>query len=139
MNELEKDSVGLTKNISYMKTILIVDDEEDDLESMNQILKKEGYNVVTSSNGPEVLKKLGENNVDLILMDILMPTLSGYDVLRILREKLAHNIPVVFVSIKPEKEVDMTNVDGFVQKPFNPSVLVNEINRAITKTNKSIW
>jgi len=125
-----------------MKTVLVVDDKADDLESMNQILTKEGYKVVTSSNGTEALEKLGKNDVDLILMDILMPTLSGYDLLRILREKLSHSIPVVFVSIKPEKEVDMSNVDGFVQKPFDPSSLVSEINKVIQSINpgdKSLW
>ena len=122
-----------------MKTILIVDDEKDDLESMNQILKKEGYNVMTSNNSAEALGKLEKHDVDLILMDIMMPALSGYDLLRILRAKLSHNIPVVFVSIKPEKEVDTTNVDGFVQKPFDPSTLVNEIDRAITKSSKLLW
>jgi len=125
-----------------MKTVLIVDDKADDLESMNQILTKEGYKVVTSSNGTEALEKLGKNDVDLILMDILMPTLSGYDLLRILREKVSHSIPVVFVSITPEKEVDMSNVDGFVQKPFNPSSLVSEINKVvqgIRPGDKSLW
>lgn len=125
-----------------MKTVLIVDDREDDLESMNQILTKEGYNVVTSSNGTEALETLGKNDVDIILMDILMPTLSGYDILRILREKLSHDIPIVFVSVKPEKEVDMSNVDGFVQKPFDPRSLISEINRVtqhIKPSNKSFW
>lgn len=135
MDELKGDLAGsLKKNFNEkIKTILIVDDKEDDLESMNQILMREGYNIVTSDNGTETLEKLGNHNIDLILMDIMMPNLSGYDLLRILREKLDRNIPVVFVSIQPEKEVDMTNVDGFVQKPFVPSTLVDEVNRTITK------
>lgn len=116
-----------------MKTVLIIDDEKDDLESMNQILQKAGYSVVTANHGTEALEKMGKHDIDLILLDIMMPTLSGHDILRILHEKIFHKIPVVFISIQPEKEVDLTNVDAFVQKPFDPSTLVNTINEVITK------
>ena len=122
-----------------MKTILIIDDQKDDMETMNQILKKAGYDVLTSSGFSEACTKLDNKKVDLILLDIMMPNLSGYDILKILREKQNRNIPVVFVSIKHEKEVDMTNADGFVQKPFDPDSLTNEVNKTIKKSSKSLW
>jgi len=118
-----------------MKTILIIDDQKDDLTSMSQIITREGYIVITANDGTEALEKLGKNQVDLIIMDIMMPTISGYDLLRILNEKIHNKIPVIFVSIKPEKEVDITNVDGFVQKPFAPIHLIDQVGKAIEKYN----
>ena len=121
-----------------MKTILVVDDEKDDLESMYQILENAGYAVLTANDGTQALETLGKHNVDVILLDIMMPTLSGYDLLRILHEKIYHKIPVVFVSIQPEKEVDTTQVDGFVQKPFAPSTLVQTINEVIANFKQTM-
>lgn len=122
-----------------MKTVLIIDDQKDDMETMDLILKKAGYDVLTSCDFSEACTKLDNKKVDLILLDILMPSLSGYDILRILKQKQNRNIPVVFVSIKPEKEVDMSNADGFVQKPFYPDSLTNEVNKILKKSEKTIW
>jgi CheY-like chemotaxis protein len=117
-----------------MKKIMVVDDRPDDLQSMNQILSKAGYDIITANDGSEALKKLETTHVDLMLIDIMMPNLSGLDLLRLLRERLNHNISVVFVSIKPEKEVDVTSVDGFVQKPFTPQTLISTINKTIQES-----
>lgn len=127
-------AISTKKTTEKNKTILIVDDHEDDLKSMSQILEKEGYDVLLCNGGTRALETLGQNNVDIILMDIMMPILSGYDLLKILRERLAQDIPIVFVSVKSPKEVDLTRVDGFVQKPFSPSALVNQVNNLIVKS-----
>ncbi|UCH72349.1 MAG: response regulator [Thermoplasmatales archaeon] len=135
MDEMREDSIEQIDRESNKKnkTILIVDDQEDDLKSMNQILENEGYSVLACNDVTEALEALGRNDVDLILMDIIMPTLSGYDLLRLFREKLAREIPIVFVSVKPEIEVDTTNVADFIQKPFSPSTLVSKVDAVIWK------
>ncbi len=129
---MDESKDRLVKNFNEKdKTVLIVDDALDDLESMRGILEINGYNVLPCDAGVKALEDLGNNKVDLIIMDIMMPTLSGYDLLRIFRERLAKNIPIIFVSIKEQREVDLTNVDGFIQKPFDASKFAETINKAI--------
>jgi CheY-like chemotaxis protein len=121
-----------------MKTIMIVDDRPDDLQAMNMILKREGYDIVTANDGEEALEQIESTAIDLILIDIMMPNLSGLDLLRILRERLNRKIPVVLVSIKPEKEVDISSVNGFVQKPFTPKTLVDTVNRTMQAFSQTL-
>jgi CheY-like chemotaxis protein len=100
-----------------MKKILIVDDDFKDLNLMKSVLEHEGYEVHGATNGAKAIDLLG-TKFDLILIDIEIPTLSGYDLMRLIREKTNGNSKLVYVSVVPKKGVDMANVDGFVQKPF---------------------
>ena len=116
-----------------MAEILIVDDAKDDLESMGVILEKNGYKVTTAGNGADALELLNGNGFDLILIDIMMPTLSGYDLLRLLRERLNHHVKLVYVSIVPKQDVSMADADGFIQKPFSEETFVGVIENALGK------
>jgi CheY-like chemotaxis protein len=108
------------KEVIFMATkILIVDDDFNDLQSMKAVLDKAKYLVFTATNGAQAMDLVNENKFDLILMDIQMPTLSGYDLLRLLRERINHNSKMAYVTIVPKKNVDLRNIDGFIQKPFN--------------------
>lgn len=113
------------------KEILVVDDDFDDLELTKGILEGSGYAVNTVPNGAEALDILGDKVFDLILLDIQMPTLSGYDLLRIMREKINHNAKMVYISIVPKKDVVIDEVDGFVQKPFSKESLLNVVKQAL--------
>ncbi len=113
------------------KKILIIDDDQDDIISMSSILKKEGYNVVTEEDGTKALEIVKGNGFNLILIDIKMPSLSGYSLLRLIREKINHDAKMLYVSIIPEKEVHMEDIDGFIQKPFSPSSLLKEVKKAL--------
>ena len=117
--------------IKMAKNILIIDDEVEDLNTMKTVLENKGYKVTTTSDGTKALKCLTENGFDLILIDIKMPALSGYDLLRLVREKFNHNSKMVYVSIVPEKEVIMTDIDGFIQKPFSPASFLKGVEKAI--------
>lgn len=114
-----------------MKKILIVDDDLDDLRTMKTILEEKGYKANTVSDGTKALELLSRNGFDLILIDIKMPSLSGYDLLRLLREKLNHDAKMVYVSIIPEKEIDRRDIDGFIQKPFSPDSFLNGVKKVI--------
>ena len=113
------------------KTILVVDDLFDDLESMKKVLEKGGYGVSTATNGARALDALNEQKFDLILIDIQMPTVSGYDLLRLIRDKVKENIKLIYVTIVPKEEVDIADVDGFVQKPFKPSDPLKEVRKVL--------
>lgn len=114
-----------------VKKILIVDDDLNDLETMKLVLEKEKYHVQTADNGADALDIVINDKPSLILIDIKMPTLSGYDLLRLLRERLNHDVKVAYVSIVPKSDVDMTDIDGFVQKPFMPMHLIKEVKRIL--------
>ena len=113
------------------KKILIVDDDPEDLETMKSVLEKEGYEVTTTENGAEAMDAIEEDKFDLILLDIQMPTLSGYDLLRLLRQRLNGSTKIIYVTIVPRKEVDMKNIEGFIQKPFNSRDLVVQIKKIL--------
>ena len=113
------------------KKILIVDDDSSDLDKMKSILCIEKYSVVGVSDSSAALDKLKKDKFDLILLDILMPGLSGYDLLRLMREKFNSQLELVFVSIVPKNEVDLTGSDGFIQKPFSSKSLLSEIKKSL--------
>jgi len=114
-----------------MKTIMIVDDEPNDIKTMKSVLEKEGYNVITAKDAIDALMLVTQKNLDLILLDIRMPGLSGYDLSRLLRERLKHQIKIVYTSIVPKKEVAMKDIDGFIQKPFSPESLLDVVKKVL--------
>ncbi len=113
------------------KQIMLVDDDQEDLNLMKLALEKEGYKVVTTNNGADALDNLMNEKFDLIIIDIKMPTLSGYDLLRLVREKINHDAKMMYCSIIPEKDVDLENVDGFVQKPFDTENFVEKVKEVV--------
>lgn len=114
-----------------MAKILIVDDELDDLETMEAVLEKEGYEAITATNGADALDLFIRDGCDLILIDIRMPELSGYELLRLLRSRSDHKAKMLYVSIVPKEEAVLDDIDGFIQKPFSPEILVAEVKKAL--------
>jgi DNA-binding response OmpR family regulator len=116
--------------IVYLKMtdkILIVDDSVEDLNIMKSVLEEKGFEVVTADNGADALEQLESDGFKIALIDIKMPTLSGYDLMRLLKERIKHKIRIVYVSIVPEQEVDMEGIDGFIQKPFSSESLIAKV------------
>ena len=114
-----------------MAKILIVDDNQDDLETTKAVLEKEGHDIMTENDGAAAIDVLKSFEPELIMIDIQMPTLSGYDLLRLIRERLKQDVKMVYVSIVPESDVDMTDVDGFIQKPFSPDSLLTKVREVL--------
>ena len=115
-----------------VKEILIVDDEKEDLDALKKILEKEKYIVKTSKNGAEALDILRGNNFNLVIIDIRMPTFSGYDLLRLIRKRLNHNTKMIYCTIVPKQDVDLADIDGFIQKPFSPKTVLTEVKKVFT-------
>jgi two-component system alkaline phosphatase synthesis response regulator PhoP len=94
--------------MSEKKKILLVDDDGLAAAAVEHVLLKAGYDVVTLDGGLAALRWLETNAVDLILLDVVMPGLSGFDVCRRLREDPAHRLtPIVFLTAK-DRVKDMT-------------------------------
>lgn len=118
-----------------MKTVLVVDDEFDLCGTLQAILEGEGYRVETCSNGRDALERLEAIRPDLVLMDVMMPILSGFDVLRAMRKLLQLNeVPVVLMSAAPPavKQKDYS-WQAFLRKPFSLPALVAAVQGQIGK------
>lgn len=110
---------------------MVVDDEWDTLESVKNVLEKAGFEVDCVSNGRECIEKAKLKKYDLILIDIYMPIMDGEELFKALRKTINHLTPLVYITIKPKAEVDISDIDGFIQKPFENKELVEQIKKVI--------
>ncbi|MBM3271289.1 MAG: response regulator transcription factor [Candidatus Sericytochromatia bacterium] len=123
-----------------MKTrILVVEDEAPVLQGLVDLLAAKGYDVVSAATGPEGLAKAGAARPDLILLDVMLPGISGYDILRKLRAQGA-DMPVVMLTAKGA-EIDKVlafelGVDDYVTKPFSILELLGRIQAVLRRTQR---
>lgn len=120
-------------------TILICDDDNDILELLELYLEKEGYNIVKASDGVEGINAVGENDIDIALIDIMMPGLNGFKLIRKIRE--TSDIPIIVLSARDE-DIDKIlgldlGADDYVCKPFNPLEIVARVKAHVRRLNKS--
>ena len=114
------------------KSILIVDDEPNILLSLEFLMQQEGYEVRTATNGDEALLAVGEKQPDLILLDIMMPKLDGFEVCQKIRSNPKwKDIRIVMLTAKG-REVDQEKglalgADDYIIKPFGTKQLVKKV------------
>lgn len=120
-----------------MPTILVVDDEPDVLMVIEETLKLAGHDVVTATDGEDALAKIERRRYDLVVLDIMMPKLDGYAVLRRIREMPSRmDMPVVVLTAKHDpdgvmREFEYGAVDH-IAKPFHTAELETTIDRALS-------
>ncbi len=116
-----------------MKKILIVDDDVDMIELVINRLKKNNYDVVHAKDGESGIKAALKEKPDLIIMDILMPTMQGGEASKLLKSyDTTKNIPILFfTALQSDTDFDKINVDGqfypAISKPFDPNKLLSTI------------
>ncbi len=121
-----------------MKTILIVDDEQDTLDFLSYVLPKRNYNVITVDNGFDALQTIREQHVDLVLSDIAMPDMDGYELYSQIRN-FDDTIPVMMMTgfgYDPNHVLVKAKKDGLhdiIFKPFDVDDLIHMIKKAIGK------
>ena len=112
-----------------MYNILVVDDDKEIVNAIEIYLKREGYNIIKAYNGNEALKKLEENEIHLIILDIMMPEKDGMETLQEIRRN--KTIPVILLSAKSEDYDKIsgldTGADDYITKPFNPLELIARV------------
>ena len=121
-----------------MTKILIVEDESSFSEALEFLLGKEGFSVITAATGTEALKKFEQGGIDLILLDLMIPEISGTEVCRQIRAK--SKVPIIMLTAK-DSEVDKVvgleiGADDYVTKPYYARELVARIN-AVLRRNGS--
>ena len=119
------------------KTILIIDDEPDILIMVEARLKKAGYNILKAVNGLEGIDMIMSAKPDLILLDLAMPGIDGYEVCRrSKKDESTKDIPVILftasvVTASAEEKVKELKADGFIVKPFDHKELLEKIKSII--------
>lgn len=114
------------------KRILLIEDEEDMVFALKMQLEAHNFEVVTAKDGQEGLNKARRENPDLILLDVMLPKLYGYNVCRMLKfdAKYKH-IPIVLFTSRVQKEDEKIGLevgaDAYITKPFDPPTLIKKI------------
>ncbi len=117
--------------------ILVVDDEVNITQILQFSIGAEGFEVLTAQNGEDAIEKARREQPDLIILDIMMPKIDGYEACRILKANpLTRNIPVVLLTAKG-REIDKrlgfeVGATDYIVKPFSPSKLIERIHRLLS-------
>jgi two-component system KDP operon response regulator KdpE len=118
--------------------ILTIDDNPQLIEMLRLCLERQGYEVITAYSGGEGLRKFRENHPDLVILDIMMSDMSGWEICRSLRE-MSPDVPILILSVLKEKANIVRGLalgaDGFVAKPFRPGELVARIQALLRRAN----
>jgi DNA-binding response OmpR family regulator len=118
------------------RKILVVDDEPRMVQLISMNLKLEGFSVISAPGGYQALEKLTRELPDLVVLDIMMPDMDGFETLKKIRE--LSSVPVIFLSVKGE-ETDRVRgldlgADDYITKPFGSRELVSRINAVLRRT-----
>jgi DNA-binding response OmpR family regulator len=121
------------------KRILCIEDEPDMIDLIRIILSRRGYTIEGAGGGKDGLRKVRETKPDLVLLDLMMPDLDGWEVYQQMKadEKTRH-IPVIVVTAKAQSidkvlGLQIAKVDDYIAKPFSPDELIESVQRVLEK------
>jgi len=119
-----------------MKTILVVDDERNIVELVRLYLEKEGFTVVAAGDGEQALAQYERTGPDLVVLDVMLPKMDGFEVCRELRRR--GDVPILMLTARSE-DIDAIvglelGADDYVTKPFNPQALVARVKAILRRT-----
>ncbi|MBK6646109.1 MAG: response regulator transcription factor [Anaerolineales bacterium] len=121
------------------QTILIVDDERRMVSLLQSYLQQEGYHVVTAFNGSEALKAARAEPPDLVVLDIMMPEMNGYEFMR--EHRAERDTPIIMLTAKVEDEDKIIGLelgaDDYVTKPFKPRELMARVRNVLRRAGKN--
>ena len=120
-----------------VKNILCIEDEPEMIDLIRLILSRHGFNVQGANGGREGLKKISENSPDLVLLDLMMPDIDGWEVYQQLKaDEKTSEIPVIVVTAKAQNidkvlGLHIAKVDDYISKPFSPQALLESVQRVL--------
>jgi DNA-binding response OmpR family regulator len=119
-----------------MKKILVVDDEKKIVEIIKAYLEKDGYQVIAALDGKTALELAFQQSPDLIILDLMLPEISGWDVCRSIRKK--SEVPIIMLTARDEVTDKIIGLemgaDDYVTKPFDPKELVSRVRAVLRRT-----
>lgn len=127
----------IIRKCGTMSKILVVDDVPSELEIICRILLDVGLEVIRAANGEEAIARIREKSPDLVVLDVVMPRMNGFEVIRELRgDRKTAKLPVVFCTHK-STDIDKAwgtdlGADAYLSKPFEPQQLVNIVQRLLS-------
>ena len=123
-----------------MKKILVVDDEKKIVEIIQAYLEREGYQVISAGDGKTALSLAHSQHPDLIILDLMLPEISGWDVCRMIRKE--SDVPVIMLTARDEVTDKIVGLemgaDDYVTKPFDPKELVSRVRAVLRRTESKI-
>ncbi|MDK1081531.1 MAG: response regulator [Anaerolineae bacterium] len=126
-----------------MKNILCIEDEQEMIDLIRLILGRRGFEVTGAAGGKEGLEKLQENPPDLVLLDLMMPDIDGWEVYQQMKaEEKTKDIPVIVVTAKAQNidkvlGIHIAKVDDYIAKPFSPQDLLNSVEKILGVREKN--
>lgn len=115
--------------------VLVVDDDPPSVKMISFLLREEGYDVVSADNGVTALELIDREPPDLVILDVMMPHLDGFEVCRRMRQKV--DVPIIFLSAKGETVDKVTGLqlgaDDYLAKPFEPAELLARVKAVLRR------
>lgn len=122
------------------RRILVVDDEERMVRFIRLNLEHDGFRVVTAYNGTQAINKVRSDLPDMVLLDVMMPDIDGFEVLRIIRE--VSSVPVLMLTAKGDEDDRVRGLelgaDDYITKPFSPRELVSRVRAVLRRTEPTV-
>ncbi len=122
------------------QSVLVVDDDHEILRMLSRALELEGYDVIIATNGNSALALLEEHRPDLVILDIIMPELDGFQILSLIRQR--SNVPVIMLTAKCEvttlRDALALGADDYVRKPFRIRELVARIRTKLRRAEAGV-
>ena len=122
-----------------MTRVLVVEDEESFSDALSYMLRKEGFEVAIAATGPDALSEFDRTGADIVLLDVMLPGLSGTEVCRTIRQK--SSVPIIMVTAR-DAEIDKVvgleiGADDYVTKPYSPRELVARIRAVLRRGHEA--
>lgn len=128
----------------FKKKILVIDDTELTINLIKEILTDVGYEVVVANNGEKGLEMVRIEKPDLVILDVVMPGLNGFEVCKFLREDESNNLmPIVMLTAQDKEDDKLTGlelgVDDYIIKPFNHRELTSRVRNTLKRIDRNRW
>ncbi len=128
----------------FRKKILVIDDTELMTRYISDVLKHAEYDVVSAASGREGIEKVREEKPDLVLLDVVMPEMDGFEVCKILRDDESNNLmPIIMLTAQNNEDDKLTGLelgaDDYIIKPFNQRELLSRVKNTLKRIDRNRW
>ena len=127
----------MSDSAEVLRKVVVIEDEPAMIQLVTLILQNRGYTVIGASGGPEGLERIAEEEPDLVLLDLMMPGMNGWDVYQQMKaDDIMKSIPVIIVTAKAQNidkvlGLHIAKVQDYITKPFSPAELLKSIGKVL--------